>query len=117
MIPLDDFATMILAARKARGLSREQVARRIGCNVASLTAWEQGHKPPPGDERLALLADALRLPLHDVARAACAKRGHVRLSCATPVDRELAAAFLLWLSTSDNDARMELTAHLSKGGK
>jgi transcriptional regulator with XRE-family HTH domain len=113
MIPLDDFPTMILTARKSRGLSREQVARRIGCNVASLTAWEQGHKPPPGDERLALLADALRLPLHDVARAACAKRGHVRLSCATPVDRELAAAFLLWLATANDTSRMALTAQLT----
>ena len=48
-------------ARSARGLSQEELARRIGCSLGAVGGWERGTRNPSA-ESLVLLASALRKP-------------------------------------------------------
>jgi transcriptional regulator with XRE-family HTH domain len=106
------FHELIRTAREGRGLSREAVARRIGVNAATVAAWEYGHKAPPGDERLAMLAKVVRLPLADVVGAAVKVRPYMRVPCGTHADRALAAALLVWMAGANDDEREAMAAHL-----
>lgn len=53
----------ILGARKAANLTQEELSRRVGCAMMSVSRWET-RDTPPGPEHLRKLADAL-----DVDRA------------------------------------------------
>lgn len=48
----------ILGARKAAGLTQEEVARRTKCALMSVSRWERRENPPSA-EHLRRLADAL----------------------------------------------------------
>ena len=52
----------IAAARKAKGLTQEQLGERLGVNFQSVSAWEQG-KYIPDSEHLPVLARALDISL------------------------------------------------------
>jgi DNA-binding transcriptional regulator YiaG len=45
-----DSAT-IKAARTNAGLSQVQLAKALGCNVATVEAWERGHRLPSDEHR------------------------------------------------------------------
>lgn len=58
----------IRAARQAAGLSHEQLARAVGCNVRSIYRYEINVEP--GAERLARLAEALGVSMRWLATGA-----------------------------------------------
>lgn len=58
----------LIEMREERGLSREALAHRLGCNVRSVTRWEAGQRTPQMTQRVAL-ARELNRPLADVLRA------------------------------------------------
>ena len=95
------FAQTIRAAREERGLSREQVARRIGCSAGHLLSIEHGHKPPPGDTSLVMLANVLRLDATTLVREALCERTFIRVECAGVPQRELATEILLAVARAD----------------
>lgn len=90
--------------REDRGLSREALAERIGCNVRSVTRWETGESTPRMAQRAALahelgrsLADILRalddnsglinghtVPSHLTHFASC-EQGATELRCWEPI--------------------------------
>ncbi len=53
------FAEALVAARRAAGLSQAEAARRAGVTPAYLSMVERGLRPPPSDEAVARLADAV----------------------------------------------------------
>ncbi|MCI0341264.1 MAG: helix-turn-helix domain-containing protein [Planctomycetales bacterium] len=53
------FAEALVAARRAAGLSQAESARRAGVTPAYLSMVERGLRPPPSDEAVARLADAV----------------------------------------------------------
>lgn len=55
----------IRMARKRAGLSHEQLARAVGCNVRSVYRYEINVEPKPA--RLAALSDALGVSMHWLA--------------------------------------------------
>ena len=105
------FASQVMAARAARGLSREQVARHCGVAASVVRAWEMRGEPPPGDaDVLRKLADLLRLPVAGVVTSAIAGRTFVRLPCDEDAMRALAESLVLYLAQAgDVDA---LAAHI-----
>ena len=94
------FAAQVMAARAARGLSREQVARHCGVAASVVRAWEMRGEPPPGDaDVLRKLADLLRLPVADVVTSAVAGRTFVRLPCDDDDGtRDMAVRIVLFLA-------------------
>ena len=55
------------AARKAAGLTQQQLGERIDRDVKSISRWENGHRPPDLNDLL-VIADALDVPLADLVR-------------------------------------------------
>lgn len=51
--------------RETAGLSQEELARRVGVSVFTVSRWELGKHSPPVD-RLYDLADALGCHVHDL---------------------------------------------------
>lgn len=60
----------IYRAREAFGLSREQLAWRLGLNRAMIVAWEAGGAAPDADQALTL-AEALNVPRDWLMRGGC----------------------------------------------
>ena len=58
----------LIEMREEKGLTREALAHRLGCNVRSVTRWETGERTPQMAQRVAL-AHELGRPLADVLRA------------------------------------------------
>jgi DNA-binding XRE family transcriptional regulator len=44
-------AATIRQSRIVAGLSQAQLAKALGCNVATVEAWERGHRLPSDDHR------------------------------------------------------------------
>lgn len=59
---------LLIEWREDRGLSREALAERIGCNVRSVTRWETGDSTPRLTQRNALAAAVGKSPA-DILRA------------------------------------------------
>lgn len=57
----------IRAARKAAGLTQEQLGERINRDAKSISRWENAHRAPDLNDLL-VLADALGVPLADLVR-------------------------------------------------
>lgn len=55
------------AARKAAGLTQQQLGDRTNRDVKSISRWENAHRAPDLTE-LILIADALGVPLADLVR-------------------------------------------------
>ncbi|WP_343079108.1 helix-turn-helix transcriptional regulator [Ostreiculturibacter nitratireducens] len=56
------FGDRLAAARQAQGLSREDLARRTGIRLATLSAWENG-RGEPASNRLQMLAGMLNVSI------------------------------------------------------
>jgi len=72
--------TPIRYYRTRRGLSRPDVARRVGCSIRTLIRWEKGETIPAG-HRLIALANVLQVPpdlllLPETNKAGQAARRH-----------------------------------------
>jgi transcriptional regulator with XRE-family HTH domain len=57
----------IRAARRAVGLTQQQLSERINRDVKSISRWENAHRPPDLNDLL-LIADGLGVPLADLVR-------------------------------------------------
>ena len=57
-----EFSKNLSRERKARGLSQEELAARLGVSRQAVSKWETGEAAPDLSKLLAL-ADALDLPL------------------------------------------------------
>lgn len=53
------------AARKAAGLTQQQLGERINRDVKSISRWENGHRAPDLND-IILIANALSLSLGDL---------------------------------------------------
>ena len=65
-------STLVRTARSKQGLNLRDLAGVVGVSASFLSRIERGHHVRISDRRLALLAEALDLPVDDVFR--CAKR-------------------------------------------
>ena len=54
-------------ARKAAGLTQEQLGQRANRDAKSISRWENAHRAPDLNDLL-VLADALGVPLADLVR-------------------------------------------------
>lgn len=59
--------TQIRAARKAAGLTQEQLGERINRDAKSISRWENARRAPDLND-LIVIADGLGLPLADLLR-------------------------------------------------
>lgn len=57
----------IRAARKAAGLTQDQLGERINRDVKSISRWENAHRAPDLNDLL-LIANALGVPLAELVR-------------------------------------------------
>lgn len=57
----------IRAARRAAGLTQDQLAARIERDVKSISRWENAHRAPDLTDLL-VIADAIGVPLSDLVR-------------------------------------------------
>src|SRR5579871_146038 len=88
--PSITFAARLKAARRAAGLTQEELAARAGVSVRTISALENGGKHTPYKETARLLAGALHLSVEDQrAFLAAARRARVTrsitASTSTPV--------------------------------
>lgn len=65
--PLPELGPRIAHARRARGLTQEQLAKLIGRPKNSVSDWERGERVP-SIEVIAEIADALRVSIDDLVR-------------------------------------------------
>lgn len=59
--------TQLRTARRAAGLTQQQLGERINRDVKSISRWENGHRPPDLNDLL-LLADGIGVPLSYLVR-------------------------------------------------
>jgi DNA-binding XRE family transcriptional regulator len=55
------------AARRAAGLTREELAQFVGMSYKSVVGWEQSRKTPLPESRLAI-ADVVSVPVESLHR-------------------------------------------------
>ena len=65
---LTHFGRELRLAREARGLTREQLAKRCGLSLATIKKLEGGHAFHPRLETMVRLADGLNVTLIDLVR-------------------------------------------------
>src|SRR5688500_18614169 len=63
-----DFAELLRRARRATGLSQEELAERAGLSARAISALERGVNRAPRPDTLDMLADALALPAEERRR-------------------------------------------------
>lgn len=69
------FGNLVRERRAELGMNLKDVATRIGVSVSYVSEVERGTRAPYGDEKLFLLAAALKMPLNALHDAALATRG------------------------------------------
>lgn len=74
------FAELLRQARRAAGLSQEELAERAGLSVRAISALERGVNRTPRRDTLQMLADALALPTDERRRWEQLRRGEARRS-------------------------------------
>jgi transcriptional regulator with XRE-family HTH domain len=72
--------TRIRELRCARGLTQQQLARRVNISVRTLRAYEQ-NKRVPDDKTLHRIADALEFPAHYFLRGEPTVKMHLLFIC------------------------------------
>ena len=71
---MDDFASVLLAARKRSGLTQAEVASSAGLTASYLSFLENRKKPPPSDEVCRRLAEVLGIPVDKILDVAHLER-------------------------------------------
>jgi len=66
----DTWATLVSSTREAAGLSKVELARRLGVDRATVSRWEQGLNRPEDADVVKRFADLLAVDLEDALAAA-----------------------------------------------
>jgi transcriptional regulator with XRE-family HTH domain len=74
-LPPPMFASLLRRARRAAGLTQEELAERAGISVDAISALERGLSRAPHQDTLELLAEVLQLSAEERAEWDLAMRG------------------------------------------
>lgn len=66
----DTWAALVASVREAAGMSKVELARRLGVDRATISRWEQGLNRPEHPDIVARFAELFALDLDDVLAAA-----------------------------------------------
>ena len=72
--------TRIREARRARGISQQQLAQQVNISVRTLRAYEQNTRTPD-DKTLHRIADVLEFPAHYFLRGEPTLKVHLMFVC------------------------------------
>ncbi|MCE7975328.1 MAG: XRE family transcriptional regulator [Leptolyngbya sp. PLA1] len=81
------FGSLVREARLRAGLTQEALATRVGCAKSYLSVIESGHRPPPSDDVVRRLEEAMSLPEGVLRRKA--DLGRAILAGGEPLREEL----------------------------
>lgn len=95
------FGQRLQNAREAAGMSREQMAGRLGIKTATLEKWEAG-KVEPRANRLQMIASLLNVPLLWLIG------GSQQVPGTTPPGREVLLQKVIALNSKVNELQLEL---------
>jgi transcriptional regulator with XRE-family HTH domain len=116
--PIDSFGKRLRSLRLTSGVGLRELARRVGTSPGYLSDVEQGNAPPPSEQVIIKIADALGVDKHPLLQDA--KKIDPELTRYV-ADQPLAADFLRMAKNqhfdSDDWHRLTQLAKISRLGK